>query len=138
MAHGRPSTSPSCGVTYRPDDFVVVGMDIEGADKHFGGPTGEKVADLIDELFLEIHTETDRAASRRTTPSGQGLGVRMMQPSGRGPQLLEQPVTFMIQAAHKPEGRSRHRTSTRRRTPGRTARHRRRPRRGGLAAGADN
>ena len=46
--------------TVRPDDFVVVKMDIEGAEydvvPHL---LREKVADLIDELFLEIHTETN-------------------------------------------------------------------------------
>ena len=44
----------------RPDDFVVVKMDIEGAEydvvPHL---LREKVTDLIDELFLEIHTETN-------------------------------------------------------------------------------
>ena len=44
----------------RPDDFVVVKMDIEGAEydvvPHL---LREKVADLIDELFLEVHTETN-------------------------------------------------------------------------------
>ena len=46
--------------TVRPDDFVVVKMDIEGAEydvvPHL---LREKVADLIDELFLEVHTETN-------------------------------------------------------------------------------
>ena len=46
--------------TVRPDDFVVVKMDIEGAEydvvPHL---LREQVANLIDELFLEIHTETN-------------------------------------------------------------------------------
>ena len=46
--------------TVRPDDFVVVKMDIEGAEydvvPHL---LREKVANLIDELFLEVHTETN-------------------------------------------------------------------------------
>ena len=46
--------------TVRADDFVVVKMDIEGAEydvvPHL---LREKVADLIDELFLEVHTETN-------------------------------------------------------------------------------
>ena len=46
--------------TVRPDDFVVVKMDIEGAEyaivPHL---IAEGVGPLIDELFIEVHTETN-------------------------------------------------------------------------------